>query len=100
MDEIHFDIHTRGKIYRDKNLIKNYYNKRAILESGISNTIFLSSNPDESCKRFQLLIQEKRAGNISVIIIEGIVALVDNFLEYKCMTPNQHKKNFKNLNSL
>ena len=35
LDEMHFDIHTKGKSSRDKNLIKNYFNKRTILASGL-----------------------------------------------------------------
>ena len=91
---MHFDIHTKGKSLGDENIIKNYYNKRAILASGISNTIFLSSNPDELCKRLKLLIQEKRAGNNSVITNEELVAINDKLLEDKCMTTTQHKKIF------
>ena len=29
LDEMHFDIHAKGKSSRDENLIKNYLNKRA-----------------------------------------------------------------------
>ena len=50
MDEIHFDKHARGKSVRDKNLIKKYFNKRAILASGLKRsetTIFLPENPNE-----------------------------------------------------
>ena len=57
MDEMHFDLRSRGKGSRDKNLIKNYYNKRAILASGISKIIFLSSDPNELCDRLNLLMQ-------------------------------------------
>ena len=69
-----------------------------ISASGISNTIFLSSNPDELCKRLKLLIQEKRAGKNSVIINEEMVVIIDKLLEYKCMTPTQPKKIIKNFN--
>ena len=37
MDEKRFDIHARGKSLRDRNLGKNYFNKRALLASGIKN---------------------------------------------------------------
>ena len=43
MDEIHFDIHSQGKILRDRNLIKNYYNKRAIFASGLKPIPFRES---------------------------------------------------------
>ena len=45
-DEMHFDIHAKSKSFRDKNLKKNYYNKRAILASGLK-TVFLSENFNE-----------------------------------------------------
>ena len=66
-----------------------------ISASGISKTIFLSSNPDEFCKRLKLLVQEKRARNNSLIVGEELFAMIDNILEYKCMTPTQHKKLIK-----
>ena len=47
--------------------------------SGVSKTIFLSSDPDELCNRFKLLLQEKQAGNNSDIINQEIVAIVDNY---------------------
>ena len=71
-----------------------------ISASGISNTKILSSDPDESCKRLNLLIQEKRAGENLVIIIEEMVAILDELSEYKCMTPTQHRKIIKNCNFL
>ena len=74
--KIHFDIHAKGESSRDINLIKNYYNKRAILASGLK-TFFLSESPNEICKRIKMLLPEKRAVNISVTIKEGIVAKID-----------------------
>ena len=56
-DEIHFDQHARGKNVRDKNLMKNYFNKRAILVFGLrrsETTIFLSENPNELCDKLKL----------------------------------------------
>ena len=41
-----------------------------------------------------MLLREKRAGKISVIINEEMVALLDKSLEYKCLTPTQHKKEY------
>ena len=46
LDEMHFDIHAKEKSSSDKNNIKNYRNKRAILASRLK-TIFLSENPNE-----------------------------------------------------
>ena len=58
--------------------------------SGISKTRFLSSDPDELYDRLNLLLQEKHGGNSSEIINDEIVALVDKFLEYKCISKKQH----------
>ena len=40
LDEMRFDIHTTGKSNRDGNLIKNYYNKRFLLASGVQEVVF------------------------------------------------------------
>ena len=61
----------------------------AIMASGISKTIFLSSDPDELCGRLKLLLQEKQAGNNSNIIDDEDVAINDKLLEYKCITKKQ-----------
>ena len=58
-DEMHFDIHAKGKRSIDKNLTKNFYNKRAIIASGLQEVVFLSENPNELCKRLCLINQEK-----------------------------------------
>ena len=63
----------------------------AIMASGVSNTIFLSSDPSEFCDRIKLLLQEKQAGKSSNIINDGNVAIVDKLLEYKCISTKQHK---------
>ena len=60
--------------------------------SGVSKTIFLSSDPDELCNRIKLLLQENHAGNNSDIISQEIVAIVDKLLEYKCISKKQHKQ--------
>ena len=60
--------------------------------SGVSKTIFLSSDPDELCERLKLLLQEKHAGNNSDIINQEIVAIVDKLLEYNCITKKQHEQ--------
>ena len=90
--EMHFDERRVGnKSTRDKTLIK-LLNSPAIIASGVSKTIFLSSDPDELCDRLKLLLQEKYAGNNSNIINEEIVAIIDKFLEYKCISKKQHKQ--------
>ena len=56
-------------------------------------TIFLSENPSELCDRLCLIIQEKQAGNDTKRFDNQIDAIFDKLLEYKCITPTQHKKN-------
>ena len=90
--EMHFDERRVGnKSNRDKTLI-NLLNSPAIMASGVSKTIFLSSDPDELCDRLKLLLQEKYARINSFIINEEIVAIVDKLLEYKCLSKKQHKQ--------
>ena len=60
--------------------------------SGISNTIFLSCDPDELYDRLTLLLHEKHAGNEAAIINEEIVVILDKTLEYKSMSKKEHKQ--------
>ena len=53
----------------------------AIMASGVKETVFLSSDPDELCERSKLLLQEKNAGNNSEIIDKEIFVIVDKLLE-------------------
>ena len=88
--EMHFDKRLVGnKSTRDRTLI-NLLNSPAIMASGISKTMFLSSDPNELCDRLKLLLQEKHAGNNSDIINQEIIAIVDKLLEYKCISKKQH----------
>ena len=90
--EMNFDKSRVGnKSTRDRTLI-TLLNSPAIMALGVSNTIFLSSDPDELCDRLKLLLQEKHAGNNSDIINDEIVAIIDKLLEYKCMSKKQHKQ--------
>ena len=90
--EMHFDMKAVGKkSTRDRTLVK-LLKSPAIMASGASKTIFLSSDPDELCERLKLLLQEKHAGNNSDIINDEIVAIVDKLLEYKCISKKQHKQ--------
>ena len=68
--------------------------------SGVSETIFLTSDPNELCDRLKLVLQEKQAGINSDIINEEIVAIVDKLLEYKCISKKQHKQILVNCNLL
>ena len=71
-----------------------------VTASGVSKTIFLSSDPNELCDRLKLLLQEKQAGNNSDVNNEEIVAIVDKLLEYKCISKKQHKQILLNCNLL
>ena len=92
--EMHFDQKSVGKkSTRDKTLIKLLESPGLIVSaSGVSKTIFLSSDPDELCDRWKLLLQEKHAGNNSDKINEEIVAIVDKLFEYKCISKEQYKQ--------
>ena len=93
-EEMHFDMKAVGKkSTRDKTLIKLLKSPGLMVTAtGVSQTIFLSSDPDELCDRLKLLLQEKNAGNNSDIINDEIVSIVDKLLEYKCITKKQHKQ--------
>ena len=60
--------------------------------SGVSKTIFLSSDPNELCDRIKFLLQEKQAENNSNKISQEIVAMVDKLLKYECISKKQHKQ--------
>ena len=82
-----------NKPIRDRKLIKILNSPGLkVSASGISKTIFLSSDPNELCDRIKLLLQEKQAGNNSNIINDEIVAIIDKLLEYKCISKKQHKQ--------
>ena len=62
MDEIRFDVRSRGKSLRGRILKKNVFNKRALSASGFKKserTIFPSKNPNDLCDRLCLIVQEK-----------------------------------------
>ena len=83
--EMNFDTKTQGnKSTRDTTLIKKLKSPGLmVFASGVSKTVFLSSDPDELCDRLKLILKEKQAGNNFDIINEEIVAIVDKLLEYK-----------------
>ena len=88
--EMYFDVKATGnKSTRDRTLIK-LLKSPALLPSGVS-TVFLPENPNELCDRLKFLLQKKQAGNVSDLINEEIVAMVDKFLEYECISKKQHK---------
>ena len=86
--EMYFDARaTDNRSTRDRSLIRLLKSQGLVISaSGVSsshrkksssNTIFLSSDPNELCGRFELLLQEKQAGNNSNIFKEEINAMVD-----------------------
>ena len=90
--EMHFDLNAPGNnSTRDRKLI-NLPNSPGLMvsASGVSKTIFLSSDPNELCDRLNLILQEKQAGNNSDIINDEIIAIIDKFLEYKCIARKQY----------
>ena len=88
--EMNYDTKSIGRPSVRHNSIVKILNSPAIMASGISNIIILSSNPDELCNRLRLLLQEKHAGNNSDLINNEIVAIVDKLLLYKCISKKQH----------
>ena len=92
--EMNFDIKAQGnKSTRDRTLINLLKSPGLMISaSGVSKTVFLSSDPNELCNRIKLLLQEKHAGNNSDIINDEIVAIVDKLLDYKCISKKQHKQ--------
>ena len=90
--EMNFDLKAQSnKSTRDRTLIK-LLKSLAIMASGVPNTIFLSSDPNELCEKLKLLLQEKQAGNNSDLVNRKIVAIVDKLSEYKCISKNHHKQ--------
>ena len=90
--EMNYDTKSTGRPSNRHTSIINILESPAIMASGISRTIILSSNPNVLCDRLKLLLQEKQAGNNSDIINDEIVAIVDNLLECKCLSKQQHKQ--------
>ena len=90
--EMKYDIDSIGRPSVRHNSMIRLLEQPAIMASGFSKTIILSSNPNELCDRLKLLLQEKQAGNNSNIINDEIVAIVDNLMEYKCISKKQQKQ--------
>ena len=92
--EMNFDRKDTGKkSTRDRILIKLLKLPGLMVSaSGVSKTIFLSSDLDELCNRLKLLLQEILAANNSDIIREEIFAIVDKLLEYKSISKKQHQQ--------
>ena len=72
----------------------NYGDKKShVLQPQIGsglNFIFFPSDPDELVDQLKLLYFEKVGGNDNPMLSEQIIAIADNFLQYQCITTNQH----------
>ena len=90
--EMNYDTKSIGRPSIRHNSVVKILNSPAIMASGVSNILILSSDPDELCDRLRLILQEKHAGNNSDLIIDEIVAIVDKLLEYKCISKKQHQQ--------
>ena len=90
--EMKYDTKSTGRPNVRHNSIVKLLDQPAIMASGVSKTIILSSDPNELCNRLKLLLQEKHAGNNSNINNDEIIAIVDKLLEYKCISKKQHKQ--------
>ena len=90
--EMKYKLKNKGRPSIRHNSMVRLLNQPAIMASGFSKTIILSSDPNELCDRLKLLLQEKHGGNNSNLIDEKIVAIVDKLLEYKCISKKQHKQ--------
>ena len=86
--EMYFDKRRVGnKSTRDRTLIELLNSPGLLVSaSGVSKTIFLSTDPNE------LLLQEKHAGTNSNIINDEIITIIDKLLEYKCISKKQHRQ--------
>ena len=91
--EMHFDVKAPcNKSDKDRSFLR-LLEFSAVMASRIA-TSFLSSDPKEICDGIKLMLQEKQAGKISDKIIDEIIAIADNLLEYKCISTKQHMQFF------
>ena len=89
---MNYDTKSTGRPSVRHNSMIRLLDQPAIMASGISKTIILSSDSNELCDRLKLLLQEKHGGNNSNLIDEEVVALIDKLLEYKSISKKHHKQ--------
>ena len=91
--QLYLDVRAPGnKSTRDKTLVNLLKSPGlTVSASGVSNTIFLPSDPHELRNRLKLLMQEVQAGNKSDKINDEIIFILDNLLDYKCIS-KKHKQ--------
>ena len=78
---MNYDTKSTGRPSVRHNSMIRLLDQPAIMASGISKTIILSSDPNELCNRMKLLLQEKNGCRNSNLTDEEIVAIVDKLLE-------------------
>ena len=98
--EMKYKLKNKGRPSIRHNSMIRLLNQSPIEASGFSKTIILSSDPNELCDRFKLLLQEKHGGINSILFDEEIVGIVDKLLEYNCITKKQHKQILNKCNLL
>ena len=74
---MHFDVRGPGNKSTRVGTFTKIPQSSVFSASGVSNTIYLSSDPNEICNRITLLLQQKHAGKNSNFINEEIFAIVD-----------------------
>ena len=84
------------RYYFIKDLINQYIYQHipyqlSQLGSGFNQYVFLPSDPDELVDQLKLLYFEKVGGNDNPMLSEQIIAIADKFLQYQCITTNQHQ---------
>ena len=76
--ETHFYIRAQIKHLRDRNLMKNIFNRRAIFASGLKRSeTFLSENPSKICDRLCLITHEKQTGKDTISFEKEYVSIID-----------------------
>ena len=65
-NEMNYDTKSTGRPSTRHTSFIKILESPAIMASGVSKTIFISSDPNELCGRLKLLLQEKHAGEILI----------------------------------
>ena len=90
---------------KDRNLLKNYLDRKALLASGLEGVIsheariqrvtLLSENSDEVCDRLHLIHQEKQDGNDTFTFDDDFFCYKWKITQYNCIVPAENKKKFE-----
>ena len=100
LNDMKYDLNYGDKkskrYYFIKDLINQYIYQHipyqlSQLGSGFNQYVFLPSDPDELVDQLKLLYFEKIGGNDNPMLSEQIIAIADKFLQYQCITTNQHQ---------